>query len=112
MSPVPVPLLPPGTIELIVQVLPPSVEIKIGALGPPVGSGVKAEAAMCSGLVGLTSRFGSLSLLVSKLICLGMILTIRTFASTANTSLEDAFLVLFLLAFFTTVFLVFAPDFF
>src|SRR5437868_14970596 len=85
--------------ELIVQVLPPSVEMKIGALGLPAGSGVKAEAAMCSGLEGLTSRFGSLSLLVSKLICFGMIFTISIVGSGAETGmLPAAFLALFLLA--------------
>src|SRR5712671_7868873 len=110
MSPVPVRLLPPGTMELMVHVIPPSVEMKMGAFGPPVGSGVKAEAAMCSGFVGLTSRFGSLSLLVSKLICLGMMLTIRIFRLGVRTSPAGAFLETFLLAAFFAGFLVFAVE--
>ena len=47
MSPVPVPL-PAwlGTIEFSVHVVPPSVEMKIGAFAPPIGSGVNAEIAI------------------------------------------------------------------
>src|SRR5579864_3521553 len=44
----------------------------MGAVSPPRGSGVKADAAICRGFVGFTARFGSLSLLVSSLNDLGI----------------------------------------
>src|SRR5919204_5941803 len=66
-----------GTMALSCQVFPPSLEMKIGALAPPSGSGVNAEAAMNCGLLGLTARFGSLSWFVSPLIDLGIRLTTR-----------------------------------
>src|SRR5215471_17604253 len=66
--------LPPGRTTFSVQVLPPSVETKMGPVPELAGSGVKAEAAICSGLAGLTETFGSLSRLVSPLSEFGIIL--------------------------------------
>ncbi len=67
-----------GTIELSVQVLPPSWEMKIGAVSPPMGSGVKAVAAICWAFAGLTAMQGSLSWFSSPLIDFGIMLTTRT----------------------------------
>ena len=61
MSAVGKPEVAPGTMALSAQVRPPSLETKIGAKDPPVGLGVKAVAAICSGLFGFTARLGSLS---------------------------------------------------
>src|SRR3954453_6424857 len=67
-----------GTIVFINQELPPFFDTKIGAFGPPFGSGVKADPAIRRGLIGLTARLGSLSWLVSPLFALGIMLTTRT----------------------------------
>jgi hypothetical protein len=66
------------------QVLPPSLDVKIGAFGPANGFGVNADAAMWRVLEGLTARLGSLSWLVSPLIALGMMLT-TLITSTSST---------------------------
>src|SRR6185295_6247594 len=81
MSPVlPLPL---GTMLLSVQVLPPLVETKIGAvLTAPVGLTVNAEPAICAGFAGFTERFGSLSWRVSLLWALGIMLMTVTCART------------------------------
>src|SRR6267143_7010029 len=50
----------------------------IGAKEPFNGSGVKAEAAICRGLAGLTAMVGSLSWLVSPLNDLGIMFMTRT----------------------------------
>src|SRR5271154_4883808 len=68
----------PGTIGFNAHVLPPSCEMKMGASEPPEGLGVKAVAAICSGLFGFTARFGSLSWFVSPLNTLGIMLTTVT----------------------------------
>src|SRR5437870_1504865 len=64
-----------GTMEFRVHVLPPFVETYIGALLPPIGSGVNAVAAICVGSAGLTARLASLSSFNSPLRSLGIILT-------------------------------------
>jgi hypothetical protein len=66
-----------GTLLTADQVFPPSLEAKIGALAPPKGFGVKAEAAMRRVLDGFTAMFGSLSWLDSPLNARGMMLTTR-----------------------------------
>src|SRR4051794_21707588 len=63
-----------GTIGFSRHVWPPSLLTKMGALAPPSGSGVKADAAIWTGLLGLTARLGSLSWLVSPLSDLGTML--------------------------------------
>ena len=55
--------------------------MKIGAKAPPVGLGVNAVAAICSGLLGFTARFGSLSWFVSPLMDFGIILTTVIFVA-------------------------------
>src|SRR5579864_4026598 len=76
-----------GTIELRLQVLPPSVETKMGAKAPPIGSGVNAVPAISRGLAGLTARVGSLSWLVSRLSERGTMLTTSTPAPAAAAAL-------------------------
>src|SRR4249919_917402 len=66
--------LPPGRTTFSVQLLPPSVETKIGPVPELAGSGVNADAAICSGLAGLTETLGSLSRLVSPLSEFGIML--------------------------------------
>jgi hypothetical protein len=75
ISPVPKEPLP-GTMLLSVHELPPSVDTYIGALEPPIGLGVNAEAASCEGLLGLMAILGSLSWLVSPLKLWGIMLMI------------------------------------
>src|SRR5215213_6446012 len=79
MSPVlPLPL---GTMLFIVQVAPPLVETKIGAVVvAPVGFFVKAEPAICRRFPEFTERFGSLSCPVSLLCALGIMLITVTCA--------------------------------
>src|SRR5690349_545608 len=79
----PVMPLPLGTMLFIVQVAPPLMETKIGAVVvAPVGFFVKAEPAICSGFPGFTVRFGSLSWPVSLLCAFGIMLTTVTCAQT------------------------------
>ena len=68
-------LLPPGSITFKFQVLPPSTEMKIGALPEFMGSRVKAEAATCWGSAGSTATLHSLSRPVSALSDFGIMLT-------------------------------------
>jgi hypothetical protein len=51
----------PGTTLRNDQVVPPSVEMKIGARVPPPGGRVNAVATIWVGSCGLTARLGSLS---------------------------------------------------
>jgi hypothetical protein len=74
MSPVPKGPLPGTTVRRL-QVAPPSVEIKKGALGPPIGAGRNAVATMWLGFAGLTAMFGSLFWLESPLSDRGTMLT-------------------------------------
>src|SRR5713101_5753202 len=76
----PVMPLPLGTILLRTQVLPPSMDTKIGALVTPPGFEVKADPAISRGFAGLTARFGSLSWPVSPLSALGIMFTTVTWA--------------------------------
>src|SRR5262249_52427431 len=78
MSPVGNPAVAPGMIGFNAHVNPPSSDMKMGASEPPEGLGVKAVAAICSGLFGFTARFGSLSWCVSPLKALGIMLTTVT----------------------------------
>ena len=84
MSPV---MLPPGTQTFSAQVLPPSVETKIGALPEPAGSGVNAESAIWRGLAGLALTLASLSCRVSSLSGFGMTLTTRVGTAQRSASL-------------------------
>src|ERR1700704_3362190 len=72
-----------GTMQFIAQVLPPSLETKMGARFGPQNPwlGVKADPATWRGLAGLTARFGSLSWLVSPLWAKGIMLTTVTWAA-------------------------------
>src|SRR6476469_6544620 len=63
----------------------------MGALLPPIGSGVKAVIAICAVFAGLTAMFGSLSCRVSPLSDWGMMLTTLTMISSGLFDLrEDA----------------------
>ena len=50
-----------GTIEVRTHEVPLSVETKIGALAPPIGSGVNALIAISFAFAGFTAMLGSLS---------------------------------------------------
>ena len=84
MSPV---MLPPGTQTFSAQVLPPSVETKIGALPDPAGSGVNADTATWRGLAGLALTLASLSWRVSSLRVAGITLTTRIGTAQRSPSL-------------------------
>src|ERR1041385_2953413 len=71
-------LFPPGNTTLSIQVLPPSVETNIGQLPELLGSGVKADAAICIGFAGFTATLGSLSRCVSALTEFGIMFTTFT----------------------------------
>src|SRR3954447_9150064 len=73
-----------GTLATAAQVFPRSFDVKIGALAPPKGLGVNADAAISRVRAGLTARLGSLSWFVSPLIALGMMLT-TLITSTSST---------------------------
>src|SRR5437870_4220848 len=83
----PVPL---GTMALSRQVLPPSVDTKIGASAPPIGSRVKAVPTMFMGFAGSTVMLGSLSWFVSRLRERGIMLTTVTTAAAAVAAVACA----------------------
>src|SRR3954454_16654775 len=79
-----------GTLATAAQVFPRSLDVKIGALTPPKGFGVNADAAISRVRAGLTARLGSLSWLVSPLIALGMMLTTLITSTSSTRALEGA----------------------
>ena len=71
-------LVSSGIVDRQLQVIPPSAETKTTDILRPIGSGNRAEAAICNASAGSTVRFGSQFMLVSPLSDSGIMSTTVT----------------------------------